>query len=168
MWKEGGMLKVFKACVVFATILSLTGCAYTGIVPMDKDTYMVGRRSLQFGCGAPVGVKALMYRKANEFCAKQNKKVETINCEMKNGVPFSPGSVSLKFRCVSDNDGKIILVGKGLGIEGQEVKSQSGDVTDSLESIDKADEIRKYKKLMDEKIITKEEFEQKKKQLLGL
>jgi hypothetical protein len=31
-----------------------------------------------------------------------------------------------------------------------------------------ADEILKYKKLMDEGVITKEEFEQKKKQLLGL
>jgi predicted Zn-dependent peptidase len=31
-----------------------------------------------------------------------------------------------------------------------------------------ADEIRKYKELLDDGVITQEEFEQKKKQLLGL
>ena len=35
-------------------------------------------------------------------------------------------------------------------------------------TISSADELRKYKQLLDEKIISQEEFEQKKKQLLGL
>lgn len=38
----------------------------------------------------------------------------------------------------------------------------------SVQSLDEADQIRKFKSLLDDGIITEEEFEAKKKQLLGL
>jgi len=44
-------------------------------------------------------------------------------------------------------------------------RQHTGYTTNQISS---ADEIRKYRELLDEGIITKEEFEQKKKQLLGL
>lgn len=46
--------------------------------------------------------------------------------------------------------------------------SQADSGSTSTNQIDPADEIRKFKKLADDGIITQEEFEQKKKQLLGL
>jgi len=30
------------------------GCTSTGVIPMDKDTYMLGKRSAQIGFGHPV------------------------------------------------------------------------------------------------------------------
>lgn len=66
-----------KTWLVILTLV-LTGCASTGVVPMDKDTYMVSKRSAQVGLGPADGVKADVYREANEFCKKQNKKVETV------------------------------------------------------------------------------------------
>ena len=63
-----------KTCLVILTLV-LTGCVSTGVVPMDKDIYMVSKRSAQFGFGPADGVKADVYREANEFCEKQNKKV---------------------------------------------------------------------------------------------
>jgi hypothetical protein len=85
-----------------ALMLVLAGCASTGIVPADKDTFMVSKRSAQFGLGPPVGAKADVYREANEFCSKQNKKLETVKLEMNDSGLARPGSVSLQFRCVSD------------------------------------------------------------------
>src|SRR5438309_7057323 len=41
------------------------GCSSTGIVPMDRDTYMVSKRSAQVGFGPPLGVKADVYEEAN-------------------------------------------------------------------------------------------------------
>lgn len=86
------------------TTCFLIGCASSGVIPMDKDTYMITKRSMQLGCGQPVGAKADVYREANEFCARQNKKVETVAFEMRPSLPACPGSVSLEFRCVSDSD----------------------------------------------------------------
>ena len=78
----------------------LTACASTGIVPMDKGTYIVSKRSAQAGFGPPVGAKADVYQEANEFCKKQNKEVETVDFQMSNSGFAKPGSVSLQFRCV--------------------------------------------------------------------
>jgi len=90
-----------KKITALMLCLGLCGCASTGVVPMDKDTYMIARGS---GYSQPVGAKAAVYREANKFCAKQNKKVETVECNMQNCSFGRPGSVSLQFRCVSDSD----------------------------------------------------------------
>lgn len=81
-------------------MLALTGCTSTGVVPMDKDAYMISKRSAQVGFGPAYGAKADVYREANAFCAKQNKKVETIALNMTDGAFARPASVSLQFRCV--------------------------------------------------------------------
>ena len=44
----------------------------------------------------------------------------------------------------------------------------SGSGSNSINTISAADEIRKYKELLDEGIITQEEYDAKRKQLLGL
>lgn len=91
-----------KAWLVFLAIV-LTGCTSTGIVPMDMDTYMVAKRSAQIGFGPANGAKSDVYREASEFCATQNKKLETVKLDMTNSFFARPGSASLQFRCVSDS-----------------------------------------------------------------
>jgi hypothetical protein len=86
--------------LLIITVVALVGCASTGVVPMDKDTYMVSKRSAQVGFGPPVTAKADVYREANEFCAKQEKKVETIDFQGTNSGFGRPASASLQFRCV--------------------------------------------------------------------
>ena len=95
-----------KKIILLLLCLGLCGCASTGVIPMDKDTYMIAKRSPQLGFGQPVGAKAAVYREANTFCAKQNKRVETVQCDMQNSGFGRPGSVSLQFRCVSDSTSK--------------------------------------------------------------
>jgi hypothetical protein len=80
-------------------VLALVSCSSTGVVPMDGGTYMIAKRSAQAGFGPPNGVKADVYREANEFCAKQHKTVETVNLEVTDSGFARPGSVSLQFRC---------------------------------------------------------------------
>ena len=83
-----------------AVSLALGGCSTTGVVPMDKDTYMVAQRSAQVGFGPADGAKADVYREANAFCAKQGKTIETISLEMTDSAFAKPASASLRFRCV--------------------------------------------------------------------
>jgi hypothetical protein len=81
-------------------IFLLSACSSTGIVPMDKDTYMVSKRSAQVGFGPANGARADLYEEANAFCAKQNKAIETVNLEMTDSGFARPASASLQFRCV--------------------------------------------------------------------
>ena len=90
-----------KICLFISLMLVLTGCSSTGIVPMDRDTFMVAKRSAQVGFGPPDGVKADVYKEANEFCAKQGKGVETVDLKITNSGFARPGNVTLQFRCVS-------------------------------------------------------------------
>ena len=67
--------------LLILAVVALMGCASTGVVPMDKDTYIVSKRDAQVGFGPPVAAKADVYREANEFCAEQKKKVEcSVGC----------------------------------------------------------------------------------------
>jgi hypothetical protein len=79
----------------------LIGCANTGIVPMDKGTYLIAKKSPQVGFGPPIGIKGETYSEANEFCAKEGKAVETVKLEETNSGFARSAAISLEFRCVS-------------------------------------------------------------------
>jgi hypothetical protein len=81
-------------------VLALAACSSTGVVPMDGDTYMVSKRSAQVGFGPADGAKADIYREANDFCAKQNKKVKTVSLQMTDSGFAQPASASLQFQCM--------------------------------------------------------------------
>lgn len=91
----GGYMKYILILAAFM----LAACSSTGVVRMDSGTYMIAKRSVQVGFGPPDSVKADVYREANDFCAKQQKEVETINLEVTNSGFARPGNVFLQFRC---------------------------------------------------------------------
>lgn len=84
-----------------ALLFSLVACASTGVVPMDKDTYLIAKKSAQVGFGPPIGVKAEVYVEANEFCGRQNKAVETVALDLTNSGFARSAAVSLQFRCIA-------------------------------------------------------------------
>ena len=81
-------------------MLVLAGCANTGIVPMDKGTYLISKKSPQIGFGPPIGIKVDAYLEANEFCAKEGKAVETIKLDQTDSGFGRAAAVSLEFRCI--------------------------------------------------------------------
>lgn len=81
-------------------VLALSACANTGIVPMDKGTYLIAKKSPQVGLGPPIAIKGEAYAEANEFCAKDGKVVETLKLEETNSHIGRAAAVSLEFRCV--------------------------------------------------------------------
>ena len=85
--------------IIIFVILLFTACSSTGVVPMDKGTYMIAKRSAQVGFGPPTAVKADVYKEANEFCAKKQKVVKTLNLKVTNSGFAKPGNVSLEFKC---------------------------------------------------------------------
>jgi hypothetical protein len=87
--------------------LALSGCGSTGIIPMDKGTYMVANTAAGRGFSTGDGPKADVYLQANEFCAKTNQQVETLNITSQDGKPFvRSGHAELQFRCVNGSEKK--------------------------------------------------------------
>ena len=95
-------MKVTYFILTFAASFLVLGCASTGVVPADKDTFFISKQSAAGVFGTPEGVKADIYTEANEFCGKQGKAVETVQVDAKRAIPFArQGSASLNFRCVA-------------------------------------------------------------------
>ena len=94
------MRKTLPKMAALSVLALAVGCASTGVVPMDKGTFMVSKRSAQAGFGPPVGAKADVYKEASAYCAKQGQVVETVEFTMTDSGFAKPGSVSLQFRCV--------------------------------------------------------------------
>ena len=86
--------------LVLLVPILLAACASTGVVPMDKGTYMISKKSPQIGFGPPVGIKGEAYTEANEFCARDGKAVETIKYEESNAGFARSAAVALEFKCI--------------------------------------------------------------------
>lgn len=82
-----------------ALTLALSACANTGVVPMDKGTYLISKKSPQVGFGPPIGIKGEVYTEANEFCARDGKAVETLKYEATSAGLARSAAVALEFRC---------------------------------------------------------------------
>ncbi len=81
------------------------------------------------------------------------------------GIAIGTSSGNIKFLFV-DNQGEIYQVLSNLLIQRQAEEKQSHTVVNAAPS--NADELKKYKELLDAGVITQEEYDAKKKQLLGL
>ena len=82
------------------------------------------------------------------------------------GVSVSTSSGRISFRVLKNADA-IYQVISNLLIDRQQEKSKAAPIADAPKS-DEADQLKKYKELLDSGVITQEEFDAKKKQLLGL
>ena len=89
-----------KKIILFLCVI-LVGCANTGVVPMDRGTYLIAKKSPQVGFGPPIGIKGEAYTEANEYCAKTSQVVETINFEQTNSGFGRAAAVSLTFKCIA-------------------------------------------------------------------
>jgi len=86
--------------VLCLSYLFLVAWADTGIVPMDKDTYLISKKSPQVGFGPPIGIKGDAYAEANDFCNKTGKAVKTLKLEETDSGFARAAAVSLEFRCI--------------------------------------------------------------------
>ena len=83
-----------------------------------------------------------------------------------NGVSVSTSSGKISFLVIK-NSNEIYTVMNNLLIERQQEKSNATTI-ETVHKSDEADQLKKYKDLLDSGVITQEEFDAKEKQLLGL
>ena len=90
-----------KTFLLLLIAIMLTGCISSGVIPMDRNSYMITKRSARLGIGMPFGTQADVYEEANEYCGKSLQVVHTLSLQLEESMPASPGSVTLHFSCVS-------------------------------------------------------------------
>jgi len=88
-----------RISLVMAAI-ALAACS-TGVVRVDKDTYMVSEKAAGCGFATGGGQEADAYKKANAYCASLSQDAEIVSTTTKDGVPFARcASANVKFKCV--------------------------------------------------------------------
>lgn len=80
-------------------VAMLAGCQSTGVIPMDKDTYMIGKKDGSPGLGVSLTNKAEVYREANTFCREKGLEVQTLQVTTTPAMLARLGSTELQFRC---------------------------------------------------------------------
>ena len=83
------------------TALMLGGCQSTGVIPMDQDSYMIGKKDGAPGLGVSLSNKAEVYQEANAFCRQKGLEVKTLHVTTTPARLGQLGSTELQFRCTS-------------------------------------------------------------------
>lgn len=81
-------------------LVALVGCSSTGVIPVDRDSYMIGKKDGSPGLGVSLSNKAEVYQEANAFCATKGLEVETLNLVVTPAALARFGSTELRFKCV--------------------------------------------------------------------
>ena len=86
--------------ILYSLVILLAGCASTGIIPMDQDSYLIGKKDGTLGLGVSLSNKAAVYQEANDFCRGKGLEVKTLQVTTTPARPAQLGSTELHFRCV--------------------------------------------------------------------
>jgi len=82
-------------------LLLVSACSSTGVIPMDRDSYMIGKKDGAPGLGVSLTNKAEVYREANTFCREKGLEVETLHVTTTPANPGRLGSTEMQFRCTA-------------------------------------------------------------------
>jgi hypothetical protein len=86
--------------VLCVSAAALAGCASTGVIPFDQDSYFVGKKDGSPGLGVSLSNKAEVLKEANAFCTARSKEVKILRIESTPSAPGRLGSTEVVFRCV--------------------------------------------------------------------
>lgn len=92
-----------KNMILIATLISLIGCASTGVVPIGPDTYMVSRQGS--GGWSSVGkLKAEAFQEASAYCVSLGKQAQVVSTNDKPaGIGRLP-EAEIQFMCLDKGD----------------------------------------------------------------
>jgi hypothetical protein len=94
-------MKLLAYLFIILTSLLVSGCQSTGVIPMDQDSYMIGKKDGTPGLGVSLTNKAEVYREANDFCRAKGLEVQTMEAITTPARLAQLGSTELHFKCVA-------------------------------------------------------------------
>ncbi len=98
------MKELFKISVLFIILAIFTGCASSGVIPMDNGVYYISKSNARVGMGPPSpDTISAVYKEANDFCKTKNKQVKRINNIYTDSGFGKTANFALEFSCVKIN-----------------------------------------------------------------
>jgi hypothetical protein len=94
-------MKLLTYLFTISTVFFISGCQSTGVIPMDQDSYMVGKKDGTPGLGVSLTNKAEVYHEANDFCRAKGLEVLTLQVTTTPARLAQLGSTELHFKCVA-------------------------------------------------------------------
>jgi len=152
--------------LLLSIFIFIAGCtSTTGVVPIGEDTYMIGK-STNLALTSS-GIKADAFKEASQYCKKQGKKIQVLRTtatDMKLGSHV--GSTEIQFMCLNEGDSE--LARPKLRKEPDNVVEVKSNVrVHGNNSKDMYTELKKLNELKESGIITQEEFDVEKKEILS-
>ena len=132
---------------------------------MSQDSYFIGKKDGSPGIGVSLSNKAEVYQEATEFCNKKGLEVLTLRETVTPAAPGRLGSTELHFKCVQPGGTAQPLVKDADKVVN--VNSNVNVRSENSNSKDMYTELKKLKELKDSGIITQEEFDIEKKEILS-
>ena len=93
-------IKYYGALLTVLITIIFNSCASTGVIPMDQDSYFIGKKDGAPGLGVSYEVKIEVYQEAVAFCNKKGKDVKTLETKTIPAKLAQLGSTELRFKCV--------------------------------------------------------------------
>lgn len=161
-------INIKRLLMLSISLIALSGCVSSGVISTGPDTYMVSASGAGF---ATAGVREVVYKKANDFCASKNLVMVPVSFKAKEGqLGRNPPSADLIFRALKAGDPaierpEITDASENIAIT-QNVKiSTKQDVKNDIKA-DIYSELLKLDDLRNRGILSKDEFEKEKQKLL--
>ena len=98
-------IQYFGLIGIILIAINFNGCASTGVIPMDQDSYFIGKKDGMPGLGVSYDIKVEVYQEALAFCNAKGKDVKTLETKSIPARPAQLGSTELRFKCI-DKGGK--------------------------------------------------------------
>jgi hypothetical protein len=140
----------------------LAGCATnSGVVPIGQDTYKIYKRGAT-GFSGSEAVKSDVLIQASEYCAGLKKSLHVVSMIL-GRPPYIMGNfpkAEVQFKCLGTKELELARASEKTGTE---IKQQGAPP----KSDDIYTELKKLKGLLDDGIITHQEFDAKKKKILA-
>jgi hypothetical protein len=90
-----------KNLLLIFILIFLSGCASSGVIPLDRGVYYISKADARLGIGPPSAETITsVYKEANDFCAKNNKEVKRINNLYTDSAPAKTANFALEFKCI--------------------------------------------------------------------
>jgi hypothetical protein len=93
-------IKYYRLIATILIVVNFNGCASTGVIQMDQDSYFIGKKDGMPGLGVSYDIKVEVYQEALAFCNVKGKDVKTLETKTIPARPAQLGSTELRFKCV--------------------------------------------------------------------
>jgi hypothetical protein len=95
-------MRAMRACIVVGSLCELCACASSGVIPVGDGVLMLTKKGAGGMLTTGDELLADLYQEANTYCTSNGGKVQTVDTETANAIPFvHMPYAKLRFRCAS-------------------------------------------------------------------